>query len=283
MDKKEIVVVIGAGRTGSSMLTNILFNLGMSGSNNTIKGNYQNEEGFFEDEETVSVSSENTQEHTEPEEAIKETYIKVEIDSVDKLVGSLKFATIKLDEAMGRVNDNHDLKAVLSVLENINKKDFDFLKDVNVDIKSKIDSQINNIDFKRISKEIDSKINSNIDLLDKSSQKLKTYTETFNDVEILDSLDKVERVEKFLSDFKFRSVVFSCIFGFISSLIIGFYVVDYFQDQKEPITVLSRFFKGINYKTVQDKDVIQLLIPKDDELIYIPDANLWAFEKKINR
>ncbi|MBL4903758.1 MAG: hypothetical protein JKY62_14070 [Desulfocapsa sp.] len=52
--QKEIIVILGAGRTGTSLLTKLLVGLGMSISPNLIPLSEQNTEGFFEDKEIVT-------------------------------------------------------------------------------------------------------------------------------------------------------------------------------------------------------------------------------------
>ncbi len=50
-----MVMIIGAGRTGSSMLTRILIALGMSGSSNHVSAVEHNPEGVFEDNDIVNI------------------------------------------------------------------------------------------------------------------------------------------------------------------------------------------------------------------------------------
>jgi hypothetical protein len=53
VDSKKLVVVLGPGRSGTSLLMQILGALGMHLSDNMIDGRYENPEGFFEDKEIV--------------------------------------------------------------------------------------------------------------------------------------------------------------------------------------------------------------------------------------
>lgn len=55
LDNTKIVVILGAGRTGSSLLTRILILLGMSGSENYVRGVEHNPRGVFEDVEILDV------------------------------------------------------------------------------------------------------------------------------------------------------------------------------------------------------------------------------------
>jgi len=56
--KNNIVVILGAGRTGSSLLTRILMLLGMSGTKNYVRGVEHNPEGVFEDIDILEVHKE---------------------------------------------------------------------------------------------------------------------------------------------------------------------------------------------------------------------------------
>ncbi len=56
--KDKIIVVLGAGRTGTSLLTNILNRLGMSISKSEIPLSEQNPVGFFEDADIVAAHKE---------------------------------------------------------------------------------------------------------------------------------------------------------------------------------------------------------------------------------
>jgi hypothetical protein len=52
---KKIIVVLSAGRSGTSLLMNVLGQLGMSLSENLISGRLENPEGYFEDAEIVQI------------------------------------------------------------------------------------------------------------------------------------------------------------------------------------------------------------------------------------
>lgn len=51
----KIIVVLTAGRSGSSLLMRVLDNLGLALSENLIAGRYENPEGYFEDKDIVEV------------------------------------------------------------------------------------------------------------------------------------------------------------------------------------------------------------------------------------
>lgn len=51
----KIVIIVGSGRSGTSLLANILLELGMGGSDEYVKPNKHNPEGFFEDQRIVDI------------------------------------------------------------------------------------------------------------------------------------------------------------------------------------------------------------------------------------
>ena len=218
-------------------------------------------------EKNISVSQRNTQREEKPHE-IKEDkkYLKIEIDSIDKLIGSLRFTTANFEKAMDRVESNNDLKAVLGELQKISKQDFDFLKDV--DIAKRLQSQINQVDTDQITKTINAKMQKSIQILDTTAQHIKKYSDAFNDEEVIGTLDKIESIERFTRSFKFKSIVFSCIFGFIISFFVTYFATQFLfepQKQKTDTTAnsdLSAFFAQIDYNFAQNEKVIQLQIPK---------------------
>jgi hypothetical protein len=53
----SVVVVLGAGRSGTSLLMQVMVGLGLSVSNNLISANVSNAKGFFEDLETKDIQS----------------------------------------------------------------------------------------------------------------------------------------------------------------------------------------------------------------------------------
>lgn len=57
-DSRRMVIVIGAGRSGTSMLMQILVGMGMQVSGNLIPANISNPEGFFEDMEIKEIQAE---------------------------------------------------------------------------------------------------------------------------------------------------------------------------------------------------------------------------------
>lgn len=52
---KKVIVILGSGRSGTSLLMNTLGKLGMDFSPNMIPGKYENPEGFFEDTQIVDI------------------------------------------------------------------------------------------------------------------------------------------------------------------------------------------------------------------------------------
>lgn len=234
----------------------------------------ENEEvgSFFESETPKNnVSLRNTQREQE-QDSFKEDkkYLKIEIDSIDKLIGSLRFTTANFEKAMDRVESNNDLKAVLQELQKISKQDFDFLKDV--DIAKRVQAQIDRVDTNSITKKINEKMSVSLKTLDTTAEKIKKYSDAFNDEEVISTLDKIERVEHFTSNFKFKSIVFSSIFGFIAAFFVTYFVAQFlFEPQKSTSSnpELTAFFQKIeklDIKVVQDEKLMQLWLPKTEKI-----------------
>jgi|GEM_PF-6324537 len=233
----------------------------------------EDEGAFFESETSEnSVSPRNIKQEKEPEETKEDKkYLKIEIDSIDKLIGSLRFTTANFEKAMDRVESNNDLKAVLGELQKISKQDFDFLKDV--DIAKRLQSQINQVDTDQITKTINVKMQKSIQVLDTTAQHIKKYSDAFNDEEVIGTLDKIESIERFTKSFKFKSIVFSCIFGFLAAFFVTYFVAQFlFEPQKSTTSSnpeLTAFFQKIeklDIKVVQDEKLIQLWVPKTEKI-----------------
>lgn len=76
-DVKRIVIVLSPGRSGTSLLMNILGSMGMNLSKEMIPGNLSNPEGFFEDIEIVNVHKELLKElHTKPTLPLPEGWLE---------------------------------------------------------------------------------------------------------------------------------------------------------------------------------------------------------------
>jgi hypothetical protein len=105
-----------------------------------------------------SVSTRNTD---EDEKEIKDTnkYIKIEIDSIDKLIGLLKFHSTNFEAAMDRVASNKDLSSILSELQKIKTVDISKfsskLEQAVENSNAKLTETINKIDLSQIEKKID--------------------------------------------------------------------------------------------------------------------------------
>jgi hypothetical protein len=57
-DSRRVVIVLGAGRSGTSLLMQILVGMGMQVSRNLIPANVSNPEGFFEDADFKDIQAE---------------------------------------------------------------------------------------------------------------------------------------------------------------------------------------------------------------------------------
>lgn len=187
-----------------------------------------------------SVSTRNTD---EDEKEIKDTnkYIKIEIDSIDKLIGLLKFHSTNFEAAMDRVASNKDLSSILSELQKIKTVDISKfsskLEQAVENSNAKLTETINKIDLSQIEKKIDKKfdenISKNIKELEKASEKFATWGKEFKDPDIFEIVDKINEFEKFITkEFKFKSIIFLSLVGFFAAAIVGYYTGQMLVDSK---------------------------------------------------
>jgi len=168
----------------------------------------------------------------------KNHHIKIEIDSVEKLTGALKFATENLNLAVNRVVEEKDLPKILALLEKISKKDYE---DFYIDLSKKIDmSKVDDLVEDKINK-LDTELSKNNMKIENTSKrylksfenitkKFDKYDQTFNDEEIFQTFDRIENIEKFTKNFKFKSIIFSVLtIGILTSGISFFAFKYYFQ------------------------------------------------------
>ena len=115
-------------------------------------------------------------EEIEEKKEEKNHHIKIEIDSVEKLTGALKFATENLNLAVNRVVEEKDLPKILALLEKISKKDYE---DFYIDLSKKIDmSKVDNLVEDEINK-LDNELSKNNMKIENTSKK---YLKSFENI-----------------------------------------------------------------------------------------------------
>ena len=237
----------------------------------------EDEGSFFESETSEnSVSSRNTK-----MEQKAGTGITIDISSVEKLISQLNYSASALDSAINKVVTNRDISAILDELNKIRTMDISKFN-------AKVEEAITKFDMSKIEKKIDQKFDANMQknfkAIENAANKYEKWGKVFEEPEALDTLDRVERIEKFTQNFKVRSIFFSCVFGFVSTAFLTYFTIQYlFEPQKSKVQTyangdLSAFFSKIdNYQLAQNEKVIQLQIPISNKKIQIGENEKIKF------
>lgn len=226
---------------------------------------------FFEsDTSENSVSPRNIKQEKEPEAG---TGIKIDISSVEKLIHNLDFSAMAIEQALLKVSQNRDISAILDELNKIRTMDISKFN-------TKVEEAITKFDISKIERKIDQKFDANLQknfkAIENASLKFEKWGKVFEEPEALDTLDKVERIEKFIQNFKVRSIFFSCIFGFVSTAFLTYFTIQYLlEPQKSKVETsassdLSAFFSKIGeYQIAQNEKVIQIQMPVSNSKVQI--------------
>jgi len=224
--------------------------------------------------------------HMEMEEQSDKHHLKVEIDSIDKLTGALRFATEKLNNAADRIENNHDLQAILQAIANFNSKDFSFLDKSVEQMVSKMEKSIKTEKINQTISENLAKIEAETQ---KVSQKYKKYAEAFNDEEVYQTFDKIEQMESFIQKFKFKTIIFASVISVVFGGFFGFISVQKFYELKKD-QEMAAFYQNANeiqkviidnkIKLIQDNGKYLLINTKNLKDSYLSDNGYQVWELK---
>lgn len=233
----------------------------------------ENEGAFFEPEPPKnSVSQRNTTHNHNPVTKAG-AGITIDTSSIEKLIHSFDFSAMAIEQAMLKVSQNRDIGAILDELSKIRTMDISKFN-------TKVEEAITKFDLSKIERKIDQKFDQNLaknfKTIENAANKYEKWGKVFEDPEALDTLDKVERIEKFAKNFKVRSIFFSCIFGFLASFFLTYFATQFFfepqnsQPKANTNSDLSVFFAKIgDHKIAENDKVIQLQIPISNSKIQI--------------
>ena len=231
---------------------------------------YQVQEPKTETFEEKSFENQNVQQKKEEKHDGK---IKIDIGSVEKLTGALKFAAANLENSVAKVENVEKLSEVLNLLQSIDQNKYhDFFEKfedkINLSkIDQKIETKINFVLNKKV-KQID-------DIFAQSSSKYQQYAEVFETPEIFDFFEEVKNLEKFRKKFRWKSIVFGSILAAtISATVSGvaFYQLYQFQvtqakkeifDKKN--AVLEIFQHAKNIQVAEDGTLKQIQFQSGDK------------------
>lgn len=230
------------------------------------QGGYDEDAVGFENVPNPMQVGEPEKEEPVEQESEPKKHLKIEIDSIDKMIGALKYSTIKLDEAMDKVHKKQDLPQILDEISKI--KAIDVSK-----YSEQLQSTINNFDISSIEKKIDEKfeksMNKNFSNLIQASQKYEKYAEVFDNEEIYNTFSQIENLEKFMKNFKFKSIVFTSLFSFFIAFLISFFAINMMvesrveEELKATQNPILYFFNTLNKNEVlvaEDGKIKQLQI-----------------------
>jgi len=207
-----------------------------------------------------SIEMQNTE--TEPNNG----KITVEIGNVQKLTADLAFSAQQIENAADKIEANHNIQQILHFLSDLKSPDFEIeLSKIN----NRIEKVVEEIDTSKLQKQLEKQLESNLGSIAKVADRFQKYAETFEDEEINNTFDQIEKFEKFLKNFKFRSIVFASVIAvsvsLIASLFVGYQVMDYEVEQKfkESANPILYFFKGVKQGDIivaEGDGVVQLQV-----------------------
>lgn len=234
---------------------------------------------------------ETTSKEDEDIEEEKKGLITIEIDSVDKLIGGLRFATFKLNEAYEKVSDSK-LKDAINQLSKIENRDYDdFYNNLQNNINLEKVDEIINHKTQVFANKIEKKLNSNIKVIDQAAKKYEKYAETFEDEEVYNTFEKIDNLEKFMKNFKIKSIIIASFVTAIVTATISFlamnqlyqYKINSFSnEQKIKNEKASLFFNKIDnqIQILENKNSLQIHIKDERVNLYLMPDNTKVMEIK---
>jgi len=182
--------------------------------------------------------------------------IEISIDSVEKLISNLSFSAKELEAAVAKVEANRELSEILNVLADLKAKD---VSDYLSTFEQKLEKTIKSINLQKIETNLEKKLENNLKNIINATKKYEKYAETFEDIEVLNTFEQIENLEKFTKNFKFKSIIY----GSIISLIVGLstsYVATYsyfkFTEDKKIAQIKENIFDKKNdlLKVLQNRE-----------------------------
>ena len=145
----------------------------------------------------------------------KKGSIKIEIDSVEKMMSEIAYSTEAFNKAISRIEKNNDLMHILEVLNKIKTNQFENFQNIEKNINlDKVEQIIEEKISSSVSK-FDKKVNDNVKTIESKTKKVtdryKKYAEAFEDPDVLDQFSNIEKIEQHMKKFKFKSIAFASI------------------------------------------------------------------------
>jgi len=209
----------------------------------------------------------------------KNSKIEIDIKSVYDLTSSLEFSTQQFNEAMNRIEKNNDLMHILEVLNQIKTNQFENLQNISKNIDTTLIEELLKEKIEVSSKKMDAEINKSTNNIKASTQKtikvFKEYSEAFSDVDVIESLESINNIEKFIKKINFKSIIFASIFAAIISAIATAGGVSYYFKVQENIQVDNKLGKVSEIATVlKDKHIKIYKGSKKNQLVFSKNENV---------
>jgi len=246
-------------------------------------------------EKSVSRTSDNLNKTENKQNSNQKAGIKIEIDSVQRMISEIEYSTQAFNQAIDRVTNNNELAKVLEVLSQIKTNQFENFqnieKNINID---KVERIIEEKILSSVSK-IDKKINQNVKVIEsktkKATEQYKKYAEAFEDPDVLDQFANIEKIERWTKKFKFKTIIFSSIFASIISAVATAGGLNYFyqiqlekakQELKSKGEIVGEFLDKKDMQLYKGENSNQIIFSKNEKVKYFEAADgrkVLEFEK----
>ena len=217
----------------------------------------------------------------------KKGSIKIEIDSVEKMLSEIAYSTEAFNKAIDRIASNKDLSHILEILNQIKTNQFENFKNIEKNINLDKVEQIIEEKIEASVLKIDKAVNSNIKIIEsktkRTTDRYQKYAEAFEDPDVLDQFSNMEKIEQHMKKFKFKSIVFTTIAtALITAAVTGIAAkngLEYFYKNKAESAVKRDMNETQKIAYMLAKKHIQIYVGKKSaQLIFSKKENLNYFE-----
>jgi len=196
------------------------------------------------------------------------TKIKIDIDSVERLIGALKFTAANLEKSVEKVDKVNHLAEILELLKKIDKKEYE---DAFTRLSKNLEKSTAKIE-KQAVQNLETAIQNNLSNISKTfataANKYKEYAEVFDDPDVIETFEEIKELQKFRKTFKFKSILLSSILTATITLIVSFVGYTKFYSYKLEVAkkeiykknkkIMSVMKYAKNVQVAEDKNVRQL-------------------------
>jgi len=246
-------------------------------------------------QKSVSRTSSNLNKTENKQNQEQKAGIKIEIDSVQRMISEIEYSTQAFNKAIDRVTSNNELAKVLEILSQIKTNQFENFQNIEKNINlDEVERIIEEKILSSVSK-IDAKIQKNIKVIEsktkKATEQYQKYAEVFEDPDIIDQFSNIEKIERWTKKFKFKTIIFSSIFGAIISAVATAGGLNYYYQMqlkqeinkiKSKSEIVGEFLDKKDMQLYKGESSNQIIFSKNEKLKYF-EANdgrkVLQFEK----